>query len=66
MKATFDRVLSDAFVIALASMVASVAMAATPTSIAPVFVNGIRNYESPTATNVILEDDETGFLHLNE
>ena len=65
MKARFDRVLSDAFVIALASMVASVAIAATPTSIAPVFVNGIRNYENPTRTDVILEDDETGFLNFD-
>jgi hypothetical protein len=66
MKATFDRVLPDAFVIALASMVASVAMAATPTSIAPVFVNGIRNYKSPARTDVILEGDETGFLNLDK
>ena len=46
-------------------MVASVAMAATPTSIAPVFVNGIRNYKSPAGTDIILEDDETGFSNLN-
>ena len=66
MKANLDRVLSDAFVTALASMVASVAMAATPTSIAPVFVNGIRNYKSPARTDVILEDDETGFLNFDK
>ena len=66
MKATFDRALSNAFVIALASMVASVAMAATPTSIAPVFVNGIRNYKSPARTDVILENDETGFSNLDK
>ena len=65
MKAKIDRVLSGAFVIALASMVASVAMAATPTSIAPVFVNGIRNYEIPTGTDVILADDETGFSNFD-
>ena len=63
MKAKFDRVLSGAFVIALASMVTSMAMAATPTSIAPVFVNGIRNYE--IGADVILEDDETGFSNFN-
>ena len=47
-------------------MVASVAMAATPTSIAPVFVNGIRNYKSPARTDVILENDETGFSNLDK
>ena len=66
MKANLDRVLSDAFVTALASMVASVAMAATPTSIEPVFVNGIRNYKSPARTDVILEHDETGFLNFDK
>ena len=47
-------------------MVASVAMAAPPTTIAPVFVNGIRNYESPMTTDVVLEDDETGFLNFDD
>src|SRR5678816_2142527 len=66
MKLKPDRVFSAAFLIALASLAASVVTAATTTSIAPIFGVSIRNYENrPGEINYYYPYGEVLFLNFN-